>query len=691
MKAYQDLKNLLQVYLPSDSIECIDRAYEVAKQAHEGQFRHSGEPYIIHPIAVAHILAQYRLDSEIICACLLHDVLEDTHWRFDDLAIEFGTTIATLVDGVSKLRKIEYLSRAHQQAENLWKMMLAIAQDLRVIVIKLADRLHNMRTLDALHKAKRCRKALETLEIYAPIAARIGMHEFKKEFEKLGFSALYPMRARVLEAAIERKLAHSQDKVHAVMAYIEQEALNHALPLVSCLFIKASVYDIYVQMKKEKIRFHDVNDFGVLEIICPNSDACYQVLGRIHQAYRPLIYRFRDYIALPKSNGYQSLHTNIILSNSHRLEIHIRSQKMDHIALRGVASESEEQYQRVQRWIGTMIQARHEKSTSIEFAQQFKEELHRSDIYFFDEKGDIWSLPLGSTAIDFAYLYNLEQAPYCCGVRINNRSASLSRALRNGQIITLSYGSEMSLDPSWLMGATSSKARAHIYQSLRIQKQKEAIILGETLFLQTLKHVNLELEQLIQKLGEQYWEFLGHQSAQSLFLGIGMGTADPYHLIHTCFESPTTPVIVSSLEAFLGEGGHSLMVPATCCYPTGGDRVRIIPSATEGWTVHKEHCSLLQEKVKGHPSFLMDWKVEQAVSLVDVEIFAMHQFGVLAQITQVIAQLQSNIQSIYSDPNLDRKEQKIRIRLTVRNRDHLLELLSKIRNIPFVSSVQRIG
>ncbi len=685
MTDYHELRSLVQSYLPSDALALVDRAYEVSRQAHEGQLRHSGEPYVGHPIAVAYILAQYSLDAESICACLLHDVLEDTEWTFEDISQKFGYTIATLVDGVSKLQKIEFPSKAHEQAENLWKMMLAIAQDLRVIIIKLADRIHNMRTLGALRKVKQHRKALETLEIYAPIAARIGMYEFKKEFEELGFSAIYPKRAQVLESAIETASQSQKMMIEEIISYILSQVKGES-PSVVCLILKKSAYEIHGIMKKDHIHFRDLRDFCVLEVICKNVDACYQILGILHQAYRPLMDNFRDYIALPKGNGYQSLHTTVMLSQNQRVEIHIRSEQMNAIALRGVAADSQEQYQRVQNWIASMIQARHEQSTSIEFAQQFKEDLHREDLYISDEKGNIWSLPQGSTPIDFAYLHQPTQASYCERAYVDNKLVLLSTPLKNGQTLALKYGVKLALNPGWLVFAGSAKVRAHIHQELRARKHKEATALGEKIFLQALDLLNRDISDLQKSLNQPYWGDLGFSSEATFFLAIGLGKIDVLTVLQSQKGAAAEPV----LEMVCTDSAYFLIAPSACCHPDLGDRVRVFSSGQEGWEAHREDC-LYSRNGTGSPSFLMKWTLQSSMSIAELEVSVMHQPGALARITQVIAQLHSNIQSVYTDCIMHKMEQKIWICLTVQNMEHLQEIMIKLGEIPFVRHIEHIG
>ena len=448
MYLFDSLREVAAQYLPESHLETLRQAYLVARDAHEGQSRSSGEPYIVHPIAVARILAEMRLDHETLMAALLHDVIEDTEVTKEDLQQRFGDTVAELVDGVSKLDKLKFRDRKEAQAENFRKMIMAMANDIRVILLKLADRTHNMRTLGALRPDKRRRIARETLEIFSPLAHRLGIHNIKVELEELGFEALYPTRYRVLREVVMQARGNRKEMIQKIHSEIEGR-LEDAKIEVKVLGREKNLYSIYTKMKNKEQRFHTIMDLYAFRVIVHDMDTCYRVLGQMHNLYKPRPGRMKDYIAVPKANGYQSLHTSLIGPHGVPVEVQIRTEYMDQMADKGVAAHwaykdnvthaahSTTAQVRAQRWMQSLLELQQSTGSSFEFIENVKSDLFPDEIFVFTPKGRIVELPMGATAVDFAYAVHTDVGNACVGARIDSQPYALSRPLKNGQTIEI--------------------------------------------------------------------------------------------------------------------------------------------------------------------------------------------------------------------------------------------------------------
>ena len=427
MDYFSELRNALEDYLDLEQIELCYRAYQVAYQAHEGQMRRSGEPYITHPVAAALILAEMRLDHETIMATLLHDVIEDTLLSLEELRTLFGDEVATLVDGVTKLTKIKFESRAEAQAENFRKMILAMVKDIRVIIVKLADRLHNMCTLGAMPSAKRHRIAIETLEIYAPIANRLGMHAMFIGLEDLGFKALYPMRYQVLKAAVEKSRGNRKELTHKIEHDLQEALEDLDIPYEHVFGRQKHLYSLYRKMRQKKASFSEISDVFAFRVITEDIDSCYRVLGALHQTYKPVPLRFKDYIGIPKVNGYQSLHTTLFGPFGVPLEVQIRTREMDRVAENGVAAhwlyksaglEVNEAQLRAREWVQRLLEMQSSTHSSLEFIENVKIDLFPDEVYVFTPKGHIMELPKGATAVDFAYAVHSDVGNHCVSAKV---------------------------------------------------------------------------------------------------------------------------------------------------------------------------------------------------------------------------------------------------------------------------------
>ncbi len=479
MRYFKKLRKELEKYLEPDSIELIYQAYELAARAHRDQTRHTGEPYITHPVAVAIILAKMHLDHQTIIAALLHDVLEDTLIKKQELIDSFGVEVADLVDGVSKLTLMEFETKAHAQAENFRKMIMAMAQDIRVILVKLADRLHNMRTLGAVSQEKRHRVVTETLEIYAPIANRLGMNSIRVAYEELGFEALYPHRYRVLRKAVKRVTGNRSGIFKEIEEKLNTRLIECGLPPAAFESRQKYLYSIYTKMRDKHLSFSEVMDIYGFRVIVDSVDMCYRVLGALHTFYKPVHQRFKDYIAIPKSNGYQSLHTTLFTPYGVPLEIQIRTESMNELAERGIAAhwvyKSGESlpnaaHLRAREWIKNILELQQNTGSSLEFIESVKTDLFPHEVYVFTPQGKILELPEGATAVDFAYAIHSDIGNKCVAAKIDKKMMPLSTCLQSGQTVEIIRAPSAHPNPAWLNFIVTGKAKSSIRHYFKTQQ-----------------------------------------------------------------------------------------------------------------------------------------------------------------------------------------------------------------------------
>lgn len=697
MYLFEGLKNKVSEYLPEERVEDIQRAFLLAKDAHDGQMRSSGDPYITHPVAVTGILADMHLDHETLMAALLHDVIEDTHYSKEDLGQEFGDTVAELVEGVSKLDKIQFSSKQEAQAENFRKMMMAMVQDIRVILIKLADRTHNMRTLGSLRPDKRRRIARETLEIYAPIAHRLGIHDIKNELEDLGFQAMYPMRHRALKSAVKQARGNRKEIIENTRKEVETRLSANGIE-ADVLGREKHLYSIYRKMKNKELMFNEVMDIYAFRVIVDNVDHCYRALGAMHGLYKPIEGRFKDYVAIPRTNGYQSLHTSLIGPHGIPVEIQIRTMEMDQMADKGVAAhwmykEPGEQQGttaqvRARKWMQSLLELQQSASSSFEFIENVKTDLFPDEIYVFTPDGRIIELPMGATAVDFAYAVHTDVGNSCVGVRVERRNYSLSKPLENGQTIEIITSPRAKPNANWLNFVVSARARSNIRQYLKKQRAEEAVSMGNRLLRHALGAT--KLDDIAQQDIDRVVAETKHDSFDDLLSDIGLGNELSAIVARRLLGETEDLPDKASNAAVMGTEGL-LVTYSRCCHPIPDDEIVAILSPGRGMVIHQIGCSNIRKLSKDEPQRVLPMKWQEDTqgefkASVRVELFN-HQ-GTLATLTNAIAACESNIVSLLTEEK-ESNVYYIDIELTTKNRVHLAMIMRKIRTMPEVHRVSR--
>ncbi len=697
MYLFESLNLLTQRYLPEEQIKRLRHAYLVAHDAHEGQVRSSGEPYITHPVAVACILAEMRLDYETLMAALLHDVIEDTSATYQDMEQLFGKNVAALVEGVSKLDKLTFRDKKEAQAENFRKMIMAMVQDIRVILIKLADRTHNMRTLGSLRYEKRCRIARETLEIYSPLAHRLGIHHLKTELEELGFEALYPNRYRVIKEVVKAARGNRKEMIQKILSEIEGR-LTEAGIVCRVSGREKHLYSIYRKMHLKEQRFHSIMDIYAFRVIVKEVDTCYRVLGQIHSLYKPRPGRMKDYIAIPKANGYQSLHTSLIGPHGVPVEVQIRTEDMDQMAEMGVAAHWAYKMQgefgttaqiRAQRWMQSLLELQQSAGNSFEFIESVKSDLFPDEIYVFTPEGRIVELPADATPVDFAYAVHTDIGHTCVGARVDRQPYSLSQPLYSGQTVEIITAPGARPNAAWLNFVVSSKARARIRQLLKSLKRDESIILGRRL-------LNHALGQG-RKIADIPPEIIQHQltrmkltSMDDLLAEIGLGNTMSLVVAKSLLGDPWNVATLGTRKLPIKDTEGVLLTFAKCCRPIPGDPIIAHVSPGKGLVIHHESCRNIRGYQKEPEKFMaVVWDKgigQEFITEIKVEMF--NQQGILANLTAAINSAGSNIQSM----NTEEKDGRIYsafIRLTTKDRVHLARIMRKIRIMPDVLKVSR--
>lgn len=700
MYLFEPLKELSSTYLSKVQVDLLKHAYVVAREAHDGQMRSSGDPYITHPVAVALHLAKMHLDHETLMAALLHDVIEDTPVTKDELAELFGNTVAELVEGVSKLDKLKFDNKEEMQAENFRKMVLAMVQDIRVILIKLADRTHNMRTLGSLRPDKRRRIARETLEIYAPIANRLGIHDIKNELELLGFQALYPMRSRALKSAVKSARGNRKaiiDNIHSEVASRLKES-NISAQIVGR---EKHLYSIYRKMLNKELMFNEVMDIYAFRVIVEDKiDDCYRALGAMHNLFKPIEGRFKDYIAIPKTNGYRSLHTSLIGPFGIPVEIQIRTQDMDQMADRGVAAHwlykeggdntDTTAQMKARRWMQSLLELQQSAGSSFEFIENVKSDLFPEEIYVFTPEGRIIELPMGATAVDFAYAVHTDVGNSCVGVKVDRKPYPMSRPLDSGQTIEVVTSAAARPNATWLNFVVTAKARLQIRTYLRSREKTESKALGKRLLSHALGKVKLaDISE--EKLAEVVKQS-GNKTFDDLLTNIGLGNALSIGIARRLTDEFTEdselhPVNTKAKMPIKGTEGM-LVSYGKCCRPIPGDSILAYLSPGKGLMVHQHGC----RNIKGHEPgtlFPVKWDTDinkEFIAKLRVEIVN-HQ-GALALLTNVVAKCGSNVHSL----NSGEKEAGLYVidmQITCRNRVHLADIIRKIKVMVDVQRVIR--
>ncbi|MGB5297286.1 MAG: bifunctional GTP diphosphokinase/guanosine-3',5'-bis pyrophosphate 3'-pyrophosphohydrolase [Thiogranum sp.] len=699
-----DLLDLLESYLETEQVREIYRAYLFGAEAHEGQTRVSGEPYIYHPIEVAHILAEMRMDAESIIAGILHDVIEDTGTLKETVTSEFSKDVAELVDGVSKLTQIKFESQAEAQAENFRKMILAMVRDIRVILVKLADRLHNMRTLGVMRSDKRRRIARETLEIYAPIANRLGMNQVRLELEELGFAALYPMRYRVLSDAVKKARGNRKEILNKIELAIQQRLDEEQL---SCRLLSRQkhLYSLYKKIRDRVGSFTEVFDVYAFRVIVDNVDTCYRVLGKMHNLYKPVPGKFKDYIAIPKTNGYQSLHTVLFGPYGVPIEVQIRSEDMERVAEVGIAAHwlykssekagSNNAQTRAREWLRELLEMQRNAGNSLEFLESVKIDLFPDEVYVFTPAGDILELPRGATAVDFAYAVHTDVGNTCIAAKIDRRLAPLRTPLLNGQTVEVITATGAHPNPAWLNFVSTAKARSNVRHYLKNLQNDEATELGQRLLDKALHNINSALADIQDQPFDQVMAECGFKSRESLYADIGLGNR-----MAMLVARRLVPVEEGSEEK-TRETGHSKPLAirdtegmvvhfARCCRPIPGDAIVGFISSGRGLVIHTETCKNLTD-FRRRPEKWIDVEWQPGIKgefPAEIRVDVSNQKGVLATIAAEISETGSNIENI-SIEERDGLDTSMNFTVAVHDRGHLARVMRCVRKLPAVMRISR--
>jgi RelA/SpoT family (p)ppGpp synthetase len=699
---FAELQSKISKYLPRDQCALIAQAFLLAADAHETQSRSSGEPYITHPVAVACILADMHLDAESIMAALLHDVVEDTRISIEEIAEKFGSKVAELVEGVTKLTKIRFETKAEAQAENFRKMMLAMVEDIRVILIKLADRYHNMQTLEGLRPDKRRRIALETLEIYAPIANRLGMNNFKSCFEDLGFKALYPMRYRVLEECVRKARGNRRRLVEKIQESITRRLAEEGVAVSEVVGREKRLYSIFKKMRHKGLPFSEIMDVYAFRIIAKDIRSCYVLLGAVHGLYTPIPGRFKDYIAIPKANGYQSLHTTLFGPYGVPIEIQIRTQEMDEMAQKGIAahwlyksaSAITPTELKTREWLKQLLEMQHKAGNSLEFIENVKIDLFPEEVYVFTPNGDIMSLARGSTPVDFAYSVHTEVGNRCVAAKVNRRLAPLSQQLMSGQTVEIITSPTATPHPTWLNFVVTAKAKAAIRHFFKEQQSAETISLGKKLLQYSLAEQKLDWDSIPVADRKMLLLALSLDSEKRLFEVIGSGDRSSAVVAHQLAEilhkREYAHQQMSSLPIVGAEGVN--MRFATCCYPIPGDPVRGILAKGKGIEVHTAQCAVLAEM--GHnlnpEAFInITWSEEVSAHFPVKLTMSMSNYrGAIANISSTLANSQANILDFHTT-ELHESYFLIATIIEVTGRVHLAKVIRRLRGVRGVMRVSR--
>jgi GTP diphosphokinase / guanosine-3',5'-bis(diphosphate) 3'-diphosphatase len=695
-----DLCERLETYLEPAQVREVYRAYLFGAEAHDGQCRMSGAPYITHPIAVAYILAEMRMDYQSIMAAVLHDVIEDTATAKEQLAGEFGAEVAELVDGVSKLTQIKFESQAEAQAENFRKMLLAMVRDIRVILVKLADRLHNMRTLGVLPPEKRRRIARETLDIYAPVANRLGMNSMRLELEDLGFAAYYPMRYRVLSEAVRKARGNRKEIVQKIETALRRRLLEEGLP-GRVIGREKHLYSIYLKMRGKTLSFTEVFDVYAFRIVVDKVDSCYRVLGATHNLYKPVPGRFKDYIAIPKANGYQSLHTVLFGPYGVPIEVQIRTEDMDAVAEAGIAAhwlyKSEgngtSAQTRAREWLRGLLEMQQSAGNSLEFIENVKIDLFPDEVYVFTPRGEILELPRGATAVDFAYAVHTDVGNTCVAVKIDRRLAPLRSVLHNGQTVEIITAPGARPNPVWLNFVTTAKARANIRHYLKNLKREEAVSLGRRLLDRALAPMALSLAAVPQGRIVEALEEFKLKSLEDLLEHIGLGNRMALLVARRLVppgENAAEPQTSGPLMIKSSEG--MVVSFAKCCHPIPGDPIVGFVSTGRGIVIHTHSCRNAAEH-RGMPEKWVDvaWEPETTGEFpVEIRVDVANQRGVLATVAANIADMGSNIENVALEER-GGITTTITFTLTAKNRQHLARIMRRVRAIPSVMRIYRTG
>jgi len=696
------LKELLATvgtYLTPEQVARIREAAEFGDSAHKGQKRLSGEPYIAHPVAAAAILADLHLDPDSIVAAILHDVIEDTPTPKDQLAERFGADVAELVDSVTKLDQIKFKSREEAQAESFRKMLLAMVRDLRVILVKLADRTHNMRTIEAMVAPRRRAIARETLEIYAPIAERLGLYSMKLELEDLGFKALYPRRYHILERALKKARGNQKEFLKKIEQQLKAALLKNDIA-ARVETREKHLYSIYKKMRRKRALLSDIVDVYGLRIIVDKPDTCYRALGSVHSVFKPMPGRFKDYIAIPRVNGYQSLHTTLFGPNGVPIEAQIRTEDMDSVAESGIAAhwkyktgsdvESMPQQQRAREWLSNLVELQ-EAGSSEEFLESVKVDLFPDKVYVFTPKGTILRLPSGATVVDFAYAVHTDIGNRCVAAKVDRRLTPLRTVVRNGQTVEIITAKGAMPNPSWVNFVVTAKARSAIRHYLKSLRRTEAIALGQRLLNQALGESRLSLEDVSPEAQRATLGELGMKDLDELYEKIGLGERLAPLVASRLLPGAKTDEGSRTPAPLAIAGTEGLLVTyARCCFPIPYDPIFAFLSAGRGVVIHRENCVNVEDYRKHPEKWLpVSWQTApDRMFSSEIRIYVVNRTGVLAAVAAAIAGSDSSIDHVSIDEH-DSDTSVLTFELKVRDRKHLARIMRVIHRMPDIVKVSR--
>jgi guanosine-3',5'-bis(diphosphate) 3'-pyrophosphohydrolase len=697
------LTDKLSRYLDRKDVAKVARAYKYSEQCHQGQMRQSGDPYISHPLAVANILADMRMDHESLMAGLLHDVIEDTGATKGQISRRFGRTVADLVDGVSKLTEIEFETKAEQQAESFQKMTLAMSRDIRVVLVKLADRLHNMRTLGVLSPEKRRRIARETLEIYAPIAQRLGINDIRIEFEDLGFATMYPLRHRRLREAMKAARKNRKEIVteiqQAIEVRLEGESF-HALVKGR----EKHLWSIYQKMRSKKKSFRDIMDVFAFRLVVDSVDDCYRILGMMHNLFKPVPGEFKDYIAIPKANGYQSLHSLLVGMHGVVIEVQIRTKEMEMMANYGIAAHWEYKsgsnnvdgnQRRANRWVQGLLEMQKHAGDSLEFLEHVKADLFPDEVYVFTPNGEIAELPSGATPIDFAYSVHTGIGDSCIACRVDSQLTPLSEQLKSGQKVEIITADGAQPNPNWLNFVVTAKARSAIRHFLKNQQHDESVDLGKRLLDQALSNFGTQYKELKKSQIKRLLKETGAKSFEYILQQIGLGNRVPFAVANVLVPEDKRKIVDgkknSTLPVLIDASDGLLLHYARCCHPIPGDPILGHISPGKGIVIHLESCRNLKE-IRSNPEKCMSltWSPDvRGEFAVELKVEVTPERGFIAALASRMTEKDATIERI-SVNEKDAFTSIVDVVLTVRDRIHLADILRRARGLKPVRRIYRV-
>ena len=714
MLTINELSKTIGTYLQPEQVNKVQLAYQFSAEAHEGQKRVSGEPYIHHPLEVAYILGDMRMDYQTLVAAILHDVIEDTPTVKTEIRKKFGKGIAELVDGVSKLDKVKFESFEEAQANNFQKMLMAMSTDIRVILVKLADRLHNMRTLEALKSGKRVRIAKETLEIYAPIALRLGINSIRLELEELGFATLYPLRYRILDEQINKARGHRKEVISKIRTALKRRMRQEKIP--GQIFGREKhLHGIYKKMRDQNLSFSDVYDVYAFRIIVDDVDTCYRTVGTVHNLYKPVPGKFKDYIAIPKTNGYQSLHTALFGPYGVPIEIQIRTKEMNDVAEVGIAAhwlyktgntskninrvnkDQSGAQQRAREWLRNIVEMNKTAGNPEEFFENVKIDLFPDEVYIFTPKGKIMELPNGSTAIDFAYAIHTDIGNTCVGARVNRKLVPLGTQLTSGQTVEIIAASSGRPNPAWLSFVVTAKARSQIRHFLKNLQQSEAIALGKRLLNRELEPFSLTYQDISEVDMKYLLNENKNENKNELFEDMGLGNkmapliARQLVVLKKLASKKSQENSVDNTIPLSIKGTEGMVVKfPKCCYPIPGDPIHGFVTSGRGIVIHRQTCKNLAEYQKQQEKWInVEWEpYNEGEYQVKIHLNVNNQRGVLATVAAAIADTDANINSVEMKER-DGRQTSLRFIIEVKNRVHLAKVIRKIRLIKSVSQIDR--